>query len=391
MNIKINSFIQLIEENARIGQKETLAKIVQEHFNLEKKGAVLYCKDFAVRFCSTKKKSLSVANTVMALKHIRTFDNIPLFVCVVAPDRNVLCLANATFIKKVSHSSINLTEDNIVGNINYSDIIKEYHGIANMAANYEELFEMHSQIGFLGNLSRIVLATKNIVPTGIRFMPTIEQRDTILDAPRRAYEFMNSDAYLDLKADLDNRAASVKEELQVIDEKYPSNVNIRGRLIEYFIASNDDKQKDKLMKKISNNELIDDLLTGDGLGDYSTKNRNYIIETDIKSKDMKYNSAPKGYNVDKLLSFLSKPESIYLLYIVIMNGKNSLKTDLVSIFQKQILDKTRIQHHWAGRNSRGVAQFDGQALEYFLKDDKIKIEIEKAKRYLIDLLDEDDY
>lgn len=222
-------------------------------------------------------------------------------------------------------------------------------------------------------------------------MPTIEQRDTILDAPRRAYEFMNSDAYLDLKADLDNRAASVKEELQVIDEKYPSNVNIRGRLIEYFIASNDDKQKDKLMKKISNNELIDDLLTGDGLGDYSTKNRNYIIETDIKSKDMKYNSAPKGYNVDKLLSFLSKPESIYLLYIVIMNGKNSLKTDLVSIFQKQILDKTRIQHHWAGRNSRGVAQFDGQALEYFLKDDKIKIEIEKAKRYLIDLLDEDDY
>ena len=79
-----------------------------------------------------------------------------------------------------------------------------------------------------------------------------------------------------------------------------------------------------------------------------------------------------------------------ILYIVIMNGKNSLKTDLVSIFQKQILDKTRIQHHWAGRNSRGVAQFDGQALEYFLKDDKIKIEIEKAKRYLIDLLDEDE-
>lgn len=58
MNKKINSFIQLIEENAGIGQKETLAKIVQEYFNLEKKGAVLYCKDFAVRFCSTKKKSL---------------------------------------------------------------------------------------------------------------------------------------------------------------------------------------------------------------------------------------------------------------------------------------------------------------------------------------------
>ena len=47
-------------------------------------------------------------------------------------------------------------------------------------------------------------------------MPTIEQRDIILDAPRRAYEFMNSATYLDLKADLDNRTASVKKDLQVI-------------------------------------------------------------------------------------------------------------------------------------------------------------------------------
>ena len=36
------------------------------------------------------------------------------------------------------------------------------------------------------------------------------------------------------------------------------------------------------MKKISNDELIDDLLTKDGLGDYSIKKGNYIMDT-IKS------------------------------------------------------------------------------------------------------------
>lgn len=104
--VKVDLFVQLIQESAGIGQKELLSESVQKRFSLEKKGAVFFCKDFAVRYCSTKKKSLSISNTVMALKHICAFNNIPLFVCVVAPDRNELSLANATFIKKVSHSFI---------------------------------------------------------------------------------------------------------------------------------------------------------------------------------------------------------------------------------------------------------------------------------------------
>ena len=132
--------------------------------------------------------------------------------------------------------------------------------------------------------------------------------------------------------------------------------------------------------------MIDDLVVENGLGDYSVQKDGYSIETDIKSKVTTLNSAPKGYNVDKLLEFLSDPTSIYLLYIVAMNGEEKPQTELSSIFQKQIMDKTRIQHHWAGRNSRGVAQFEGHSLEYFVEDSNVKIEIEEAKNFLRKLL-----
>ena len=36
----------------------------------------------------------------MALKHIKSFDNIPLFVCVVDPQKNYLRMANATLTKE---------------------------------------------------------------------------------------------------------------------------------------------------------------------------------------------------------------------------------------------------------------------------------------------------
>jgi hypothetical protein len=189
---------------------------------------------------------------------------------------------------------------------------------------------------------------------------------------------------------LDQRTASVAIEIQTIEKKYDNNVNLRGRLVEYFITSNDLKHKEKLYQKIINNEVIDDLTTEDGLGDYSQKIGRYDIEIDIKSKMVNLNSLPKGYNVDKFLEFLANPRSIYLLYIVAMNGEKSPLTELASVFQKQILDKTKIQKHWAGRNSRGVAQFDGNSLEYFIRDANITIEVEKAQKYLEELIEDDE-
>ena len=147
-------------------------------------------------------------------------------------------------------------------------------------------------------------------------------------------------------------------------------------------------KKKELREKIKKSEVIEDLTVENGLGDYSIEKDGYHIEIDIKSKVTTLNSAPKGYNVDKLLEFLSDPASIYLLYIVSISEGDNPKTELASIFQKQIMDKTNIQHHWAGINSRGAAQFEGHSLEYFLEDSKIRIEIEKARKFLEKLLDE---
>ena len=96
----IQDFINVVYENAGKGNKDILAQKIEKEFDLQKKGAIYFCDSFAVRFCSTKSKSESVSNTVMALKHIKSFDNIPLFVCVVGPQKNYLRMANATLTKE---------------------------------------------------------------------------------------------------------------------------------------------------------------------------------------------------------------------------------------------------------------------------------------------------
>lgn len=364
--------------------KDELSKIVQEEFNLTLDRKVFVGKFFSIRFSSAKKKRPS--NTVLSLAKLKEYDYNPLFVCIVTPEKNYVLLANSTFIKKISHSSQTLALDNIRGSFNATDIERQFENLDNSPENFEALYHIHENYSFEDNLRRIVDATNDIVPLGKRFIPTEEQRKNILDAPRRTLEFMESDAYQVLKQDLDGRTASVAMALQTIEKKYGNNVNLRGRLVEYFIVSDDWKHKKEIYIKIQNDEMIDDLITEDGLGDYSKRIDSYDIETDIKSKLDKLNSAPKGYNVNKFLEFLSAPQSIYLLYIVVMRGKESPLTELASVFQKQILDKTKIQKHWAGRNSRGVAQFDGNSLEYFVEDEKKIIEIEKAKKYLEGLL-----
>ena len=385
----VQDFINMVINNAGIGNKDILADKVEKQFNLKRKRSIYYCDSFAVRFASAKTDAESVSNTIMTIKHIKEFDDIPLFVCVVGPQKNHLRLANASFIEKVSHSSIDLREDNIVGNINYSDIMKDYNGIINMGDNYEELFSFHSQIGFSGNIARIVSNTKNIKPKRKKFVPNSEQRNNILSAPERTLKFLRSDAYIELKNDLDKKTENAASDILLVEQNFGQKVKQRGNLIEYFIKSTDEKNKEKVREKIKKQEVIKEIKVGNGLGDYSANKDGYNIETDIKSKITRLNSAPKGYNIDKLLKFLSEPSSIYLLYIVAINGEEKPLTELTSIFQKQILDKTRIQDHWAGRNSRGTAQFDGNSLEYFMNDSKQIIEVEEAKKFLEKLLDED--
>lgn len=365
--------------------KDELSGYIKEKFSLVQDRKVFSGEYFTIRFSAARKKNPS--NTILALAKLKIYDNKPFFVCIVTPVENVLLLANSTFLKKVSHSSQNLSMTNIKGSFNASDIQRAYDGLGNEPVNFERLFWIHAAYSFEDNLERLVAATNKIVPTGKRYTPTEAKRNIILESPWRVLDFMKIPEYKSLKADLDQRVENVREELYLI-QKQVDNVNVRGRLIEYFITSDDEMHKKKIMQQIKNKKPIDDLVTDDALGDYSKKMGKYHVETDIKSKLLQLTSNPKGYNVDKLLRFLSEPDSIYLLYIVAMDDKCRLYTELTSVFQKQILDHTRIQKHWSGRNSRGVAQLDGHSLGYFIDAPEVIIEAEHARNYLQCLLDD---
>ena len=98
----------------------------------------------------------------------------------------------------------------------------------------------------------------------------------------------------------------------------------------------------------------------------SPKNKIY---TDIKSKLMYLNSNPKAYNVDKFLECMSEENSVFLFYFIGINEEGHYKSELCSVYDKKLIEATVLQHHWAGRATRGVAQFKGDALSKILNDE----------------------
>jgi hypothetical protein len=94
-------------------------------------------------------------------------------------------------------------------------------------------------------------------------------------------------------------------------------------------------------------------------------------------------SAPKGYNLDKMLEFLSDDKSVFMIFFVGINyARKSIKTKLVSMFQSKLIDNTVVQSHWAGRHSRGVSQFNGEAVKRIILNEENTIDILKAKAFL---------
>lgn len=184
MNNKITQFIELLRTHDGINDKDKLRKLAVESFNLVRDRAVYYCSDFAVRFSSSDGPTFG--NTVASLSRLQKFDDRPFISCIVTPSYNYTFLANTTFLTKISHSSQELRENNIRGSFNGSDIVREFVGITNEPRNFERLFDIHAGLGFDGNLTRLVEATNNISPSGIKFEPNEEQKQKIFLSPERA-------------------------------------------------------------------------------------------------------------------------------------------------------------------------------------------------------------
>lgn len=380
----MGEFADFIARRDGIADKKALAEEVRREFCLEKDRSVFYRPEFAVRFCKADSRSFS--NTVLSLSALLKYDAAPFAVCLVTPAKNYLMLANTTFLRKISHSSQELTMDNIKGSFNGSDIMREYEGFENEPGNFKRLFARHESFSPEENLERLVEATNNISPTGKRFEPTEPQCDCVVRSVERTVEFMASDAFRVLEDDLRERVRAVEPEIAIAASI--DNVNLRGRIIEYLITSDrNDKLRNELIHALRGGGTLPKIFTADELGDYCRNFDGFNTAVDVKSKMLFLSSNPKGYNIDKLLTFLADDKSVYLIFIAAIDQDGKISTRLCSAYNRQILGGTRIIKHWAGRNSRGVTQYEGAALEEAVFDFDERIDVHAAEEFIRDCLD----
>jgi hypothetical protein len=343
--------------------KDALAKATANRFGLVRDRSVFVGPDYAIRFSTANRKSVS--NTVVGLEKIRKYDDLPFIACIVQSHGIQLLLANATFLKKVSHSSQKLRGDNIRGSINAGDILRGYLGVENAPQNFDALFDTHREFTWAKNLARIVERTNAIAATGIRFEPNAEERRTILDSATLAHEVVGSPAYLQLECEL---SQAVNSRLAAILQAAQSdNINERGNRIEQIIteAENVHALHDLTRKLASGPEM----------------------RIDIKTKLFGLASNPKAYNIDKVLRVLAAGHVLLCFFFVgIDRERRQVSTRLVSVLDRPILRATRIQFHWAGRNSRGVTQLTGDLSSIFNATYRGLVDVAEAEAFLESLI-----
>lgn len=359
------AFIEEFRRQNPEASKEAVAEAAACECGLDKSRKVYSCDGFALRFSSAAGSSFS--NTILGLGQVQHFDHIPFVVVVCRPDSTEFLLANTTMLKKISHSSHQLRIDNIRGSFLGHDIMREYDGIANVPANFERLFACHQEFTWEENLQRLVEATTAIAGTGRKFDPTPAERATILAAPALADDLSRRPSYQTLKTEL---AAVVNERSQRILEiarAYPTNVNLRGNLIEQVITGG---------------------INEHNLGDMIRRLDNAVsLQVEIKTKLMDRSSSPKAYNIDKALQILAQPMTLIVFCFVGVNlAANAITASTVSILDRTVLRATRIQFHWAGRNSRGVTQLTGDLDPLFSAAYQESVDTASATAFLTALI-----
>lgn len=380
----INRLVTYIQKLNGIGDKEKITSMVKKEFDLVQDRKVFYSPDFSIRFSKAKSKRMS--NTVLSLSALQKYDDKPFIVCIVTPETNYMMLANSTFLKKISHSSQELRVDNIRGSFNGSDIMLNFDSMENEPDNFQRLFAYHAGLSFQDNLERLVESTNDIVGRNLKFLVSSEDENNIFSSLDRAERFLRSPEYVDLNNDLNSRVAQVQAEIAIA--AFIDNVNIRGRVIEYLITDDGSTLKDKIINALHSGSPLPTFKTEDKLGDYSKTYPSYVTETDIKTKVLFLDGNPKAYNIDKLLEFLSTQKSVYMIYLLGIDENKNIVARLVSVFDNRLIGATNLQQHWAGRNSRGVAQFKGKALVTILEQGNgSSINHNEAQAFLERLID----
>ena len=314
---------------------------------------------FALRLCEAN--TLSFSNVVLSLSALQKHDRAAVVICVVRPDRLDFRLANSTFLRRISHSSHSLRVDNIRGSFLGHDIMDSYNGVPNLPEHFGELLAIHIQCGWDENVARLVEANNAIVARATRFDGAGAELACLLAAPRRAAEAQTTERFREIEGQLS--AVVERHHGELLRAASLDNVNIRGNTIERIITGE------------VNGHRLDDLTFS------LSPQRDLIV--DIKTKLLDRHSAPKAYNIDKMLRLLAQSESVFAFFFVGLDvARETVRTRLVSIFDPVIVEATRIQTHWAGRQSRGVTQLTGDITRIFAEDYRPAVDVEAA----VDLL-----
>ena len=69
-------------------------------------------------------------------------------------------------------------------------------------------------------------------------------------------------------------------------------------------------------------------------------------------------------------------------------SRTQVNTVLASVFHDKLQNTTLLQHHWAGRGTRGAAQFNGKTINELLYDEQFENNINdnESKSFLQKLL-----
>jgi len=326
---------QLKVENPTADKAAIQAAYIQA-FDPVKARSVLVGDGFALRFSEARTGSFS--NTVLSLSALKAYDVHPFVVVVVRPSGVDFMLANTTLLKKISHSSIQLRHDNIKGSFNGTDIVTDYEGVPNNPSQFDDLFARHSAFTWEENVDRLVEATNAIVGRDNRFKPGADDIATIMVAPERAAAALVAPEFLNTELELSTLLEAQRD--AILRAALIDNVNLRGNAIE------------QLLTGVGNAHELGDLIRPLGTG---------RLIVDVKTKLIDRASAPKAYNIDKMLRFLAESSSVFAFFMVAVDTHaGTVSGRLLPILETALLDATGVQHHWAGRASRGVTQLSGQ-------------------------------
>lgn len=359
----LNEILKLSKDFSIPYNKETIVDAIVKKFNLSANRKVYQNKDIGIRFSNVRNGGYG--NTFLGFRQILENDDKPLIACIIRNKEIEFLLANSTFIIRISHSSKIFELLKIRGSVNLTDIVKSFSGYSNEPKNFEELFKLHLDIPQKDNIERVFENTKLIKSNKEKADITDELREKILKNISFIKNIEKDTEFIKTKDALIKSVENAKTEILKIAKTH--NVNIRGNLIEQLIT-----------KGKNSHELGDILIP---------INNDQTIIIDVKSKLLNSSSAPKAYNIDKLLGTLSK-DKVYFgyLFIGVDDKKNEVKTNLVSFIDNALINNTKIQHHWSSKNSRGTTQLVGDIKNIFESNFVNEIDIEQSQKFIEKLI-----